>query len=82
MGGRQHLAPFSLAWVGYLERGTPLALSSSLGSTLPPLSTFPRSSQTEIRWTTCSYVVKSLLSCPEAPKLGREPAQTFDVGTF
>lgn len=65
------MAPFSLAWAGYLERRNPLALSSSLGSTLPPLSTFPRSSQTEIPPTTCSFVVKSLLSCPEAPGAGK-----------
>lgn len=44
------MAPFSWAWAGYFgNEKPPLALSSPLESTLPPLSTFPRSSQTGIQ---------------------------------
>lgn len=61
----------------FWKQETPLALSSPLESTLPPLSTFPRSSQTGMQSYVllCCYVVKSPFPALEAQKPRREPTQ-------
>lgn len=84
-GGRQHMAPLSLARGDYLGNEKIPCPPSPLGRSCPPPCTFSTSSQTH-SLPTCSYVVNSPRSSlhppPEAPERGREPPKTFDVGTF